>query len=75
MNITYENIIKLNLNPESRADLLKAIALENDNSLNIRNAIADTIYNLKAIDESQIKNWVENIINPTQLQCSKYTNN
>lgn len=54
MNITHKNIIGLILDPESRADLFKAIALESDNSLNIRNTIADAIDNLKAMDESQM---------------------
>ena len=35
MNITRENIIWLILNSKSRGDLLKAIALETDKSLDI----------------------------------------
>ena len=52
MNITHENIIGLIFDPESRSDLLKAIALQNDNSLNIENAVSDAILNLKAIAKS-----------------------
>ena len=54
MNITHENIIELILDSESRSDLFKAIALQNDNSLSIENAVSNAILNLKAIDESQI---------------------
>ena len=67
MNITHGNIIGLILDPESRSNLLKAIALENNNSFNIRNAIADAIYNLKAIDESQMIQ-IEKILLPEGIR-------
>ena len=70
MNITHDNIVNLILDPESRYDLFKAISLENNNSLNIRNAIADAIYNLKAIDESQMVQ-IQNILLPEGIRGEK----